>query len=124
MKTNILILFVLTSFLLNAQGDLQFNQVLTFTGTTGSTVIYTVPEGKVAKITKAKGNNNGSNTSYHIRFTYNGVRLDNEYNLNAFHNIDGTWMKANDYIGVENWYDNGENDGYLLSIIEYNIVSE
>jgi len=124
MKTNILILFTLTSFLLNAQGDLQFNQVLTFTGTTGSVVIYTVPEGKVAKITKAKGNTNGSSSSYHIRFTYNGVRLDYDGYAGAFHNIDGTWMKANDYIGVENYFNNSDNDGYLLSIIEYNIVSE
>jgi hypothetical protein len=50
MKTRILILLIAISFKGNAQGDLQFNQVLTFTGTTGSTIIYTVPEGKVAKM--------------------------------------------------------------------------
>ena len=56
MKTRLLfLLFIAFSLGLEAQGDLQFNQVLTFAGTTGSTVIYTVPEGKVAKITKAKG---------------------------------------------------------------------
>ena len=76
MRTRILILLMAISFTVNAQGDLQFNQVLTFTGTTGSTIIYTVPVGKVAKITKAKGNVNGSSDSYDIRFTYNGVNYN------------------------------------------------
>ena len=125
MRTRILILLMAISFTVNAQGDLQFNQVLTFTGTTGSTIIYTVPEGKVAKITKAKGNMNGSSDSYDIRFTYNGVKLQHTYNYDGGngHPIDGTWMKANDYIGVLNW-SNFDDVGYLISIIEYNIVSE
>jgi hypothetical protein len=124
MKTRILILLIAISFKGNAQGDLQFNQVLTFTGTTGSTIIYTVPEGKVAKITKAKGNVNGSSDSYDIRFTYNGVKLQHEkYYEGIIHPIDGTWMRANDYIGVLNWANN-DAVGYLISIIEYNIVSE
>jgi hypothetical protein len=126
MKARILILLMAISFIGNAQGDLQFNQVLTFTGTTGSTIIYTVPEGKVAKITKAKGNMNGSSDSYDIKFTYNGVKLQHTYSYGGGngHTIDGTWMKANDYIGVLNWQNNGYDVGYLISIIEYNIVSE
>jgi hypothetical protein len=125
MRTRILILLMAISFTVNAQGDLQFNQVLTFTGTTGSTIIYTVPVGKVAKITKAKGNMNGSSDSYDIRFTYNGVKLQHAFNQNGGnrHPIDGTWMKANDYIGVLNW-SNISDVGYLISIIEYNIVNE
>ena len=125
MRTRILILLMAISFTVNAQGDLQFNQVLTFTGTTGSTIIYTVPEGKVAKITKAKGNMNGSSDSYDIRFTYNGVKLQHTYKYDGGngHPIDGTWMKANDYIGVLNW-SNISDVGYLISIIEYNIVNE
>jgi len=126
MRTRILILLMAISFTVNAQGDLQFNQVLTFTGTTGSTIIYTVPVGKVAKITKAKGNVNGSSDSYDIRFTYNGVKLQHVFYSNGgFHEhpIDGTWMKANDYIGVLNWSNNSDT-GYLISIIEYNIVNE
>ena len=125
MRTRILILLMAISFTVNAQGDLQFNQVLTFTGTTGSTIIYTVPVGKVAKITKAKGNMNGSSDSYDIRFTYNGVKLQHTYRYDGGngHTIDGTWMKANDYIGVLNW-SNISDVGYLISIIEYNIVNE
>jgi len=125
MKTRLLfLLFIAFSLGLEAQGDLQFNQVLTFAGTTGSTVIYTVPEGKVAKITKAKGNINSSSDNYDIRFTYNGVNLQHaKYTEGFTHAIDGTWMKANDNIGVLNW-SNNDGVGYLISIIEYNIVSE
>ena len=113
MKTKFLLLLMVIPFFGYAQGNLQFNQVLTFTGTTGSTIIYTVPEGKVAKITKAKGNMNASDDGYDIRFTYNGVKLQHTYRYDGGngHTIDGTWMKANDYIGVLNWL----NSGVLLN---------
>ena len=53
MKTRILILVMAISFIGNAQGDLQFNQVLTYTVNSTQANVYTVPAGKVAKIVKA-----------------------------------------------------------------------
>ena len=45
MKTRILILLMAISFIGNAQGDLQFNQVLTYTVNTSQSNIYIVPDG-------------------------------------------------------------------------------
>ena len=117
MKTRILILVMAISFIGNAQGDLQFNQVLTYTVNTSQSNIYIVPDGKVAKIVKAV--ENGSSNQYYGKFTINGT--NHKQNVN-YDQISGAWLKAGDIIGsdVGTIY----NDYILLSIIEYNIVSE
>ena len=49
MKNKLLLLFMALSIGAYAQGNLQFNQVLTYTVNTTQANIYTVPSGKVAK---------------------------------------------------------------------------
>ena len=117
MKTRILILLMAISFIGNAQGDLQFNQVLTYTVNTSQSNIYIVPDGKVAKIVKAV--ENGYSNQYYGKFTINGTNHKQNSNYDQ---ISGAWLKAGDIIGS----DVGiiYSDYILLSIIEYNIVSE
>ena len=117
MKTRILILVMAISFIGNAQGDLQFNQVLTYTVNTSQSNIYIVPDGKVAKIVKAVENGNGN--SYYGKFTINGT---NHKQIENYDQISGAWLKAGDIIGSDVGFIG--DDYILLSIIEYNIVSE
>ena len=99
-----------------AQGNLQFNQVLTFTVNTSLTNIYTVPNGKVAKIAKAI--EKGSGSQYYGKFTINGTTQVQNTN---YDNKSGVWLKAGDTIGsdVGIIYD----DHIVISILEYNIIS-
>jgi len=118
MKTRILILVIAISFIGNAQGDLQFNQVLTYTVNGAQANIYTVPAGKVAKITKAIEKSDSS--QYSSVFTINGT---NHYPNNNFPQKDGMWLKAGDIIGSYiGTY--GAQYNITISIIEYNIISE
>ena len=50
MKTRILILVMAISFIGNAQGDLQFNQVLTYTVNATQANVYTVPAVKLLRL--------------------------------------------------------------------------
>jgi len=114
MKTRLLfLLFIAFTLGLEAQGDLQFNQVLTFSGNTTESNIYTVPAGKVAKITKAIER---FESNYYSRITFNGVMTYNNANES---DLAGMWLKEGDVmgslIGSSNYY-------WVLSIIEYNIV--
>ena len=67
MKTRILILVMAISFIGNAQGDLQFNQVLTYTVNSTQANVYTVPAGKVAKIVKAIEKSSSSHTMQNLQ---------------------------------------------------------
>ena len=118
MKTRILILLMAISFIGNAQGDLQFNQVLTYTVNGTQANVYTVPAGKVAKIAKAI--EKGDTGQYSLIFTINGA---NHYPNNNFPQKDGMWLKAGDIIGsaAGNY---GGSYNITISIIEYNIISE
>jgi hypothetical protein len=71
----------------------------------------------VAKIVKAV--ENGYSSQYYGKFTINGT--NHKQNTN-YDQISGVWLKAGDIIGsdVGTIY----SDYILLSIIEYNIVSE
>jgi len=115
MKTRLLfLLFIAFTLGLEAQGDLQFNQVLTFSGNTTESNIYTVPAGKVAKITKAIEKFSTSN--YYSRITFNGVITYNNANESG---LAGMWLKEGDVMGS---YVGNTLDYWVLSIIEYNIV--
>ena len=104
------------SFIGNAQGDLQFNQVLTYTVNSNQSNVYTVPAGKVAKIAKAI--EKYSTAQYYGEFTINGTT---QYPVN-YPQKDGMWLKAGDIIGSV--FGTGSSEHIVLSIIEYNIVSE
>ena len=124
-----------------AQGTLQFNQVLTFTQDTsfsnGGSVyatlietwdIYTVPANRVVKISKAiiayrnSGNYCDINES---SFTINGIRTVAPL-------FEDSWIKAGDVIGIEVYLKTGAASSYscnhnadsFLSLIEYNIIPE
>ena len=115
MKTRLLfLLFIAFTLGLEAQGDLQFNQVLTFSGNTTESNIYTVPAGKVAKITKAI--EKFSTSTHYSRITFNGVMTYNNANESG---LAGMWLKEGDVMGS---LMGNSLDYWVLSIIEYNIV--
>ena len=137
-KIIFIISITLLAFNSQAQGTLQFNQVLTFTQDTSfssnsSTVIetwdiYTVPENRVVKISKAiiayrnSGNYCDINES---SFTINGIRTVAPL-------FEDSWIKAGDVIGIEAYLSSAYYNGYFcnhnadsfLSLIEYNIIPE
>lgn len=117
MKTKLLLLFMALSIGAYAQGNLQFNQVLTYTVNTTQANIYTVPSGKVAKIAKAV--EDGYGNQYYGKFTINGTTQDQSANYDK--SKSGAWLKAGDTIGsdIGTIYD----EHIFISIIEYNIIS-
>ena len=125
-----------------AQGNLQFNQVLTYTGhiigscpqawctATASSPIWVVPQNKVWKIEYKTRTDGGG-----ARFYLNGVSMVDVYE--RYHNNGGAsiaidnapvWLKANDEVHFQasaagNQYVGGSvNHPFIISIIEYNIV--
>ena len=125
MKTKLLLLFTVLSMGAYAQGNLQFNQVLTFNEDTSQTNIYTVPTGKVAKITKAIEFRYGP--SNYAMISINGkTSIANTSNSTGYWTTqkDGMWLKPGDSIGTE--VTSGALYPYesiMVSIIEYNIIS-
>ena len=111
-KIIFIISITLLAFNSQAQGALQFNQVLTFKGNTTQSNIYTVPIGKVSKIVKTIQQDGNS---YGLELTFNGSTTIIATDLS------GMWLKENDVIGSivgSSPYDNH----WVLSIIEYNII--
>ena len=137
-KIIFIISITLLAFNSQAQGTLQFNQVLTFvqdTSFSGNGIIletwdiYTVPANRVVKISKAivayrnSGNYCNINES---SFTINGIRTVAPL-------FEDSWLKAGDVIGIEVHLQSNSNystyscshiaDSFL-SLIEYNIIPE
>lgn len=123
-----IIAFLLIEFEGFGQGNLQFNQVLTFKGEfiIGSpefSTTYTVPVGKVWKIeylTKSKVN---YSTPSYLAPVINGTPIEIQPDSNPI------WLKSGDTIAYQNrgYYYNSQYsyrlDGtWLISIIEYNII--
>ena len=141
------LLFILTiilfSFSSQAQGRLQFNQVVTIVkdttlvtsayGSSGFSYshnfnIYTVPTNKVAKLIKidnadifTQSGNCDVNT---FHFTLNSVNIDQN-------KLSGAWLKEGDLVSVDAYQEIGsstygssctQNNNLFLSIIEYNII--
>jgi hypothetical protein len=126
MKTKLLLLLLALTLGVNAQGNLQFNQVLTYTASSPQSTLYTVPSGKVAKITKAI--EFFDTTNYFLVFTINGVRTtegsyQNQGDLKTRTSKDGMWLKSGDVIGVDDGTIGSQGEKIFLSIIEYNIIS-
>jgi hypothetical protein len=115
-KQILLIIFGLSSFFVNAQGNLQFNQVLTYSGSLAantSTANYTVPSGKVWKVEFAEGG-----YDFYLQINNIGsVGIENQINSPRV-NI-SFWLKANDLIKCIAY---GYIGSYFISIIEYNII--
>ena len=139
-KIIFIISITLLAFNSQAQGTLQFNQVLTFTQDTSFTVsnnatilatwdVYTVPASRVVKISKAINaiitNDYGCNIN-NLYFTINGIKTEVTY-------LEDSWIKAGDVLGAEahlftqtgsSSYQCDQYDNIFISLIEYNIIPE
>ena len=139
-KIIFIISITLLAFNIQAQGTLQFNQVLTFTQDTSFTAsngvtlnetwdIYTVPASRVVKISKAINalitDDYGCNTN-NFYFTINGIKTEVLY-------LEDSWIKAGDVLGTEahlfsqsgsSSYHCDQYDNIFISLIEYNIIPE
>jgi hypothetical protein len=111
---SLLLLLVASSFMAQAQGNLQFNQVITINGTLSNTASYTnqnvVPANKVWKIEKVITAGNG------VYLVVNGTTLV----LTTYDTGQAIWLKAGDTVQFKG--SGAGNYGYLLSILEFNIV--
>ena len=149
MKKLILFLgIIISSTLVNAQGNLQFNQVVsetvsvsgnysnwfgTFSGSTFSSN-YKVPEGKVWKVVALSYASSSAHNSY---WPSNCMRINGVSAITTGFSIGGTlnenpiWLKANDELSVgiidaPNY--GGSRDinpygaSFHISIIEFNII--
>jgi hypothetical protein len=110
MKILLLSFFLLPFSLLFSQGNLQFNQVLTYSGNSPSSPIYTVPIGKVWKVESA------------VCFNYTGTTVFKVNNYTVLYNnsnVQPIWLKAGDFcqMGATN-----TASSYFISIVEFNII--
>lgn len=132
-------LLILTFFfffgILCSQGNLQFSQVLTFTGTVNSynsfvnSAINNVPAGKVWKIEHVGGSTNlmGNDTRYGITINnattvcYWGNSAANF--LLQIQDICPIWLKSGDNLSFY-WsqYNGGQSCDFVMSIVEFNVV--
>jgi hypothetical protein len=135
MNKYIFLLFIITiSFNAKVQGNLQFNQVLTFTGSIGgygsgafTSTAQTVPSGKVWKIEHIGGTANtlsGIDGSWGLSINSGKILIFNgEINqISSNHTI---WLKENDvvqYYAVGGISNNFNNWSYVISLIEFNII--
>lgn len=122
--------FFLFAFLIlgsfNAQGNLQFNQVVTLTGTitTSPVVVGTVPVGKVWKIEHSASERNGY--AANISFVCNNVASYPYFGGTGNPPIQGhvkgpIWLKSGDYIQLINSSVSYPSH-YFFSIVEFNVI--
>lgn len=115
----VLVLFILTSY--NAQGNLQFNQVLLLNATANNTAQWTVPAGKTWKI-ETMGSYSSTMHVYlnnSIAFEYIG---DYNNNFGAYYrgsDAPALWIPSGTVLGHSS--SNASSFRYF-SIIEFNIV--
>ncbi len=134
MKKNIciLLLSVLCSLALHAQNNLQFSQVLTYSGHLvnannaggDSSAAWTVPTGKVWKIESASAAYGYA--SYPVYLVVNGIKVFDIYvysstsSRNVYFPI---WLKAGDTAKIVEYYpSNSYYTDYFISILEFNLT--
>jgi hypothetical protein len=111
--------FAMPAFTAQAQGNLQFNQVITFNFPLNSgalSSIYTVPVGKVWKLEAISGSSSSSTSASFMQINGTNVPIGNTPPsvMNAI------WLKSGDQFAIYNGY--GLSAGYFCSILEFNIV--
>ena len=128
-KCLLIISLAVISIFCKAQGNLQFNKVLTFSGTVAggsNSELWTVPVGKVWKIESLPnpGTLFTSGTGGNMTFNINGVAVIYLNNTNNSTQINlPIWLKENDNIrfshtlASSSYYYN-----YYISIIEFNVT--
>jgi len=103
-----------------SQQGLKYSQTLTFFGTAGQGVTYTVPAGKTWKIESGHCNTLESNTKGYLRVNDFEIGLwlrGNGYIVEPNFPI---WLKAGDVLSVAEDYAPSPRD-YFLSILEFDI---
>ena len=123
------ILIVIASFFslisMVAQGNLQFNQVITLTGTltTSPVTLGTVPSGKVWKIEHNATHRNGYPAW--VSFVCSGTPSYGNFSqvstTGQTHADGAIWLKSGDYIEIQYGSVNYPAS-YFFSILEFNIV--
>mgnify|MGYP006273791781 FL=1 len=117
MKRIFFILFITFGLKAQAQGNLQFNQVINMAFTAANTTPVTVPAGKVWKIESCMLNTSTNNYAYML---YNGIYYNMRQQQTSAHIVNFPfWLSAGTSVTFGG---NGGGTGGLLSIIEFNIV--
>ena len=117
MRNSFLFLFLICFGALNAQGNLQFNQVINMAFTGANTTPVTVPAGKVWKIENCMLNTPSNNYAYML---YNGVYYNIRQQLSSAHNVNFPfWLSTGTSVTFGG---NGGGTGGMLSILEFNII--
>ena len=121
-KSVFFVAFLLISFLVKAQTNLQLNQVLTYNGTIGnneSSPTWKVPNGKIWKIearTQEYLKINGSYYSGGTVYYYN-----NGIASNSFMQSLPIWLKSGDSILYKPSNNLSYGMDYFISILEFNL---
>ena len=110
MKKLILIAICFISLQLSAQGNLQFNQVLTLDANVGGNAV-TVPAGKVWKIESVAFSNNNA----YFQIQWGGVNYFVLNNTTPYANLP-FWLPSNESVSLV------ANVNAKVSIIEFNVV--
>ncbi|MDP4867137.1 MAG: hypothetical protein NWQ47_08310 [Crocinitomicaceae bacterium] len=93
-----------------AQGNLQFNQVYTYSGSGGNSAIWTVPVGKIWKIESVLMVNMSGTSTFKIN---SFVVLYNNINPQPI------WLKSGDF---SQFSMSNAGNSYYISIVEFNII--
>ena len=115
----VIALLFTTSLSSFAQGNLQFNQVITLNfalSSSASSSIYTVPVGKVWKVESVSGSSAASSGASYMQINGTNVPIGNS----PLTLMNAIWLKSGDQINIYNGY--GLSAGYFCSIIEFNII--
>ncbi len=121
MKYSIIITFLFALNNFNAQGNLQFNQVLLLSATSNNSAQWTVPVGKVWKI-EALGAHSPYTYVYlnnQIAFEHNGTVSSTSGGYYRHSASSPVWLPEGTILG----HNSGNSSAYRwFSIIEFNIV--
>lgn len=117
MRVVLIFLFFVSIQYSFAQGNLQFNQVITYAFASGNTTPITVPAGKVWKLENCMLNSTSNTYTFML---YNGVNYNLRQQLTSSQVANFPfWLSAGTSVTFGSA---GNASGGILSIIEFNIV--
>ena len=121
-KNKLLIAFLFVGLNTFAQNRLEFNRIVSLSGSLAGGQIMqldTVPLGKAYKITAYH------DSDHYIGFTINNFMWPNNTNINNHpSNSFPIWLKEGDILGVQDTYSSGGGGTYHISAIEFNIITD
>jgi hypothetical protein len=119
-KKILLMFFLFVGLNTFAQNRLEFNRIVSLSGSitqAQSIQLDTVPVAKTYKITAFKS------TGKYVAFIINNITYPLSDESKDFNFYFPVWLKEGDVVGVQNcYYSSGE--GYHISAIEFNIVTD